>query len=78
MLTEKGAQRSTNRDTTRQPNSSSPTNESSQSQPSNIANEQGECNRWKRFEKFCTTYLINQGNSIDKKMKEQDLQQGNA
>ncbi|KAJ1387230.1 PGG domain [Sesbania bispinosa] len=59
-----------------QPSQHSPSNGPSQPQhpsPSNGPEQtEHECSRWDRFENFCTTYLISQGNWIDnKKTKEQ-------
>jgi hypothetical protein len=42
-----------------------------QTSPRNSQSSQTRRNRWDKFENFCTTYLINQGNWIDKKTKEQ-------
>ncbi|XP_061341457.1 ankyrin repeat-containing protein ITN1-like [Gastrolobium bilobum] len=68
MLTEAGVQRFAQQPL---PNSA-PSNEPQQPLTSpNIVKENHDPNRWKRLEKFCTRYLINQGNWIDKKTREQ-------
>ncbi|CAJ2632801.1 unnamed protein product [Trifolium pratense] len=49
-----------------------------QTSPRNLQSSQTRRNRWNMFENFCTTYLINQGNWIDKKTKEQFMVAANV